>query len=384
MKRILIVCNSLEFLVSHRFEFVKNISTISETSILGGGHQSAQNKLGVLNVNISLSESASNRLSVVAAMFFFLQIKRNIKRSDADIIIPIGIKSCFFCSLFGFRAFGSKCIVPIFPGLGRIFSSNRFFIIRLASKFLFTLAMGNRNIYPIFQTFADYQSLFFFKARSRNKPLFVRGSGVNLKHYRNPSRLDIDDLRPIRVGFIGRLIEEKGILDFLALSQMMHESQNPSFEFIYAGGFGLNSSKRVISRVNEAECQGYAKWLGFVEKPENFFSTIDILVYPARYGDGIPKVLLEACAAGCYAIAYRSPGVEVAIAQYRTGFILDEFTQEALEREIKSFARLTKNERIRIALNCAKRAEALFSETAVVSKLIRYIRKIDQVRRESC
>lgn len=383
MIRILIVCNSLEFLISHRLEFVKKISTICEVSVLGDGSRLAGDKLKSHGIKIFYSDSARNYSSIITSGIFFNEIKTKVRDLEVETIIPIGIKSCVFCSLFGLSILGSKKIIAIFPGLGRIFSSRRFFIARFLLRFFFTVTLGQRNLFSVFQTFSDYRSLILCKTKSHNKPLFVRGSGINLEHFRSQSRSRSMNRKTIKIGYIGRFIEEKGILDFLALSEKLSKSSEQSFEFLFAGKLTSQSSKRVIARVNEVESNGTAEWLGFINNPQDFFGKIDVLVYPATYGDGVPKVLLEACAAGCYAVAYRSPGVEVAISNHRTGLILDEFSVRALEKGIRLFASLSGDERAAIVRNCLGRAEALFSEADVIDKLIRYIRSTERVERDS-
>ena len=81
---------------------------------------------------------------------------------------------------------------------------------------------------------------------------------------------------------------------------------------------------------------GVVEWLGRVHDMPAVLSSAAVIVYPSYYGEGVPRVTIEACAAGRPVITTDHAGCREAVPNGENGFlvpILDvDATAEAMER----------------------------------------------------
>ena len=82
------------------------------------------------------------------------------------------------------------------------------------------------------------------------------------------------------------------------------------------------------------------EWLGRVEDMPALLQKAAIIVYPSYYGEGIPRVLLEACAAGRPIITTDHPGCREAVSHDYNGMLVPikdvNATMMAIERLLGS------------------------------------------------
>src|SRR2546427_6521693 len=65
----------------------------------------------------------------------------------------------------------------------------------------------------------------------------------------------------------------------------------------------------------------------------------DIVCWPTRYGEGIPRILIEAAATGLASIASGHPGCRAIIVESETGEILDGRSDTDMIRELSTAVR---------------------------------------------
>ena len=85
---------------------------------------------------------------------------------------------------------------------------------------------------------------------------------------------------------------------------------------------------------------GHVEWLGRVEDMPALLSQAAIIVYPSYYGEGIPRVLLEACAAGRPIVTTDHPGCREAVTHDLNGLLVPikdvNATMMAIEKLLNS------------------------------------------------
>jgi glycosyltransferase involved in cell wall biosynthesis len=108
--------------------------------------------------------------------------------------------------------------------------------------------------------------------------------------------LGIDSDAPV-IGFVGRLVEEKGILDLLQAAKAVVEAI-PTAQFLIIGPY--DEEKPDALRPEVAERYGVAANCHFVgmrnDMPE-LYALMDVLVLPS-YREGFPRAPMEASAMG--------------------------------------------------------------------------------------
>jgi glycosyltransferase involved in cell wall biosynthesis len=138
-------------------------------------------------------------------------------------------------------------------------------------------------------------------------------SGVDVSQYRPIARRRG---LPLRIGFSGRLAEEKAPLAFVDLARLL---PTPQFRFLMTGAGPLEEAVR---RRAAGLSEDSFTFLGVVNDIRAHLASLDILVLPSTL-DGRPVVVLEALALGVPVIASRVGGLPALVRDGETGFLVE-------------------------------------------------------------
>jgi glycosyltransferase involved in cell wall biosynthesis len=155
----------------------------------------------------------------------------------------------------------------------------------------------------------DRAALIAMGIRDANIAL-IPGSGIDTAHFKPLPEPD----GPITLGFVGRLLEDKGIRTLLAAHRLLRD-KGLDIRLLIAGT--PDPANPTSLPLSEAQAWGEADgilWLGHVQDVSRVWAQAHIAVLPSRR-EGLPKSLLEAAACGRPMVASDVPGCrEVAIA----------------------------------------------------------------------
>jgi len=225
-------------------------------------------------------------------------------------------------------------IIRTINGLGRLFSlcdeNISYFLMRKLYTSIISLTKKN-FIFSIFQNKYD---LSFYRKKNLVVPgteVIIPSSGVNLEFFDpnkafKPQFLNSKDNRTKGViSFIGRLLIEKGIQEFLDIAEMLKYK----FNFLIAGGLDEKLPISIKNRLFFLSRKGIVKYLGDIKKEDvrNVLHVSDVLLFLSRYGEGTPRVVLESLAMGTPVICYDIPQMQSIIINRKTGFIVNNSDQ---------------------------------------------------------
>lgn len=167
------------------------------------------------------------------------------------------------------------------------------------------------------------------------------------------------------VGFLGRLSQEKGIINFVEAIPLIVEQHN-DIEFSIAGGGTLLSEVRTIIEKYGNTKVSIHEWIPHDEAPA-YLNGLRLLVVPSYVGvDDLPSVMLEAMACGTPVLATPIAGIVDVIKDGETGFILDNNSPESIARNvIRVLGSLNLSE---VAKNGHSLIEQEYSYTAAVER----------------
>ncbi len=163
--------------------------------------------------------------------------------------------------------------------------------------------------------------------------------GPKVRRIRNA--VDIDAFDAIHRGrvaaprdtvlFVGRLAKEKGLFDLIeAVGLLANEHRG---ELVVVGeGPGDEAARALAQRLGVADRVRFA---GFQEDVRPFLARAAMLALPS-YSEGIPRVVMEAFAAGVPVVGSRIPGLEELIEPGRTGLLVPVGDVAGLARAIRS------------------------------------------------
>ncbi|MBI2843634.1 MAG: glycosyltransferase family 4 protein [Armatimonadetes bacterium] len=138
------------------------------------------------------------------------------------------------------------------------------------------------------------------------------------------------------IGFVGRLVRDKGIAELAAAWKILRE-RHPSLHLLLAGEFEggdpvPRNAKDVLSRDRRVHLVGRVER----EQMPGFYTAMDTLVLPT-YREGFPTVLAEAAAMRLPVVATQAPGCRDAVWDGATGTLVPVRDAEALANAIERY-----------------------------------------------
>lgn len=241
------------------------------------------------------------------------------------------------------RLAGVKCVVNAVTGLGYMFTSTtlRARVLRVAFATLGRMALRHPNGIFIFQNPDDarvFERLHLARAKDTR---LVRGSGVDPARYVNAPEPE----GPPRILFASRMLWGKGIREFVEAARAFRGS---GARFILAGEPDPgNPESAQQSDLKRWQADGLIEWLGYRQDMPSVFTNSHIVVLPSRYGEGVPKALIEAAACGRPLVATDIPGCREILIDGHNGLLVPPGDVPALCRAI---TRLLENPSLRVEM----------------------------------
>ncbi len=214
------------------------------------------------------------------------------KTLQPDIIHHVSIKPVIYGGIAA-RIARVPAVVSAMSGLGRVFSDStlKATMLQQVVRPLFKIALGHPNTAMIFQNPDDQKTFVQMGLIQSANTTLIRGSGVDMAVFKPTPEADG---KPI-VLFAGRLMWKKGIGDFVAAARQLHDQAR----FVVVGYAESSSPDAVpLTRIQTWADEGVIEWWGKRDDMPAVFAQSHIVCLPSSYGEGVPKVLIEAAASG--------------------------------------------------------------------------------------
>jgi glycosyltransferase involved in cell wall biosynthesis len=136
-----------------------------------------------------------------------------------------------------------------------------------------------------------------------------------------------DRTGPCQFGFLGVISARKGLRELFQMIEQLSLNGEERWE-LHMGGDAQDAGGEKLLLELRARYQAQSwwsrvHWHGWVELPQDFLRTLDLLVVPSPDFDPFPTVLLEAGQAGVPALAARMGGAPEIIVDGRTGWLFE-------------------------------------------------------------
>lgn len=138
--------------------------------------------------------------------------------------------------------------------------------------------------------------------------------------------------REYLVGYVGRLSEEKGVLNFVnAIPEIMKKRDD--LEFLIGGDGQLRDE--IEKYVNKENLNDKIKLLGWIphDKLTDYLNELKLLILPS-YTEGLPNIMLEAMACGTPVLATPVGAIPEIIKDGETGFIMENNSPECIAKNV--------------------------------------------------
>lgn len=240
--------------------------------------------------------------------------RREFSRLRPDMVINFGIKPVVYGGLAA-----RWCGIPaaaVITGLGSAFIKGGW-LSRLASGLYLIGLSGARQAF-----FLNRQDRDFFVKKHlvpAGKTRILPGEGVDVSYFSYvapPAGRD----RGRRFLFVGRLLRDKGIFEYVRAAGMVREKY-PDTRFQVLGTIDPHNP----SSITEPElaswiAAGDIEYLGRIDDVRPSMAEADCVVLPS-YREGLPRALLEAAAVGRPLLATDVPGCRDIVVEGENGWL---------------------------------------------------------------
>jgi len=371
-EKLLFIVNVPEFFISHRLPLaIAARETGSEVHVATGPGSACQKirDLDFPHHTIPLSRSGRNPFSELLSLWSIFSIMRTVKPSLVHLVT---IKPVLYGGLMA-RLARVPAVVAAISGLGTVFvmrKPGRSWL-RKSIELLYRIALGHPNIRIIFQNPSDRSVLIDAKAVRKEQTVLIRGSGVPLSVYSFfPEPEDV----PV-ITFAARLLKDKGVVEFVEAARILL-ARNINATFWLIGSPDPDNPTSVTEdQVAEWGRQGIVVPMGFRTDIADLFARSNLVVFPSYYGEGLPKVLIEAAACGRAVITTDHPGCRDAIEPGQTGLLVPVRDSTALADAVQSLIE-DPGRRMQMGLAGRALAEREFAIETVVDAHLRIYREL--------
>lgn len=247
---------------------------------------------------------------------------RLLYRVNPNIVHAVTTKPNLICGIIA-KWFTKTQVILAISGFGKAIERDtplknlRFTII----KYVYSRILRAKNVRVIVQNGRDKQEIYRLYPPSLERIFQIPGSGVNFDQFKFTCRSFNR-----RVLFASRLLFTKGIGTYLEAAEKWKDNSTDvsNLEFCVAGKFDKSNSDCIdASLIFKSQEKGIINFLGEITDMASLLKTVDILVLPTFYGEGLPKIICEAAACGVVCLASPIPGCAEAIIDAETGYFID-------------------------------------------------------------
>ncbi|AXY68625.1 glycosyltransferase family 4 protein [Thermosynechococcus sichuanensis E542] len=330
---LILLCNNAKMLINFRSDLILDLihagtkvyclaPDYTETEIL------KLSEMGAICHHFYLVRNSTNPWQEIKSFFSIITI---IKQINADSLLAITSKPI----IWGLLAAASIRVpyrFALFTGLGYAFTPTNSLkqkILKGILGFLYRLSLPVATK-VIFQNSDDASEIINICKLPSKKATIIKGTGVSLKEWTYlPPHVE-----PITFTFVGRLLKEKGVLEFLQAAKEIR-SQYPSIRFWLLGQFDTNPGSLPEAQIKKIIELGIVEWFGFANVKEYLGST-SVFVLPS-YREGVPRSTQEAMAMGRPVITTDVPGCRETVIGGYNGYLIPPRDVDALITAMHKF-----------------------------------------------
>lgn len=318
MKKLLFIVNNDHFFLSHRLPIALEAKNQGYEVHLAAKVTNKRNALEERGLIIHDIDLDRRKIGITLLREFFI-ILSIIKKINPDIVHLVTIKPVLLGGIAA-RLTNISAVVTAISGLGYMYS-NKGFISKIKRKILsvfYYCSLNHKNQVVIFQNIDDKSRLGSVNRSIYTKSILIPGSGVDLSLY---TVKNFNKHTPV-VMFASRLLASKGVREFVNVAKIINKKESIA-RFVLVGSIDLSNPESITQKeIDLWRDEGNVEIWGHRNNMHEVIPLANIVVLPSYYGEGLPKVLIEAAACGRAVITTDHPGCRDAIINGSTGVLV--------------------------------------------------------------
>ena len=258
--------------------------------------------------------------------------------------------------------------LAVTTGLGHLFLEHNY--ATSIAKFLYRQAL-HHTAQVWFLNNDDIEIFVRERIAPRAKTHLLPSEGINTAHFDRvlPYRKTV----PFKLLFLGRLIWDKGIGEFVAAARRLRTT-HPHLTFQVLGFLEVQNPNAVSTQaMNEWVREGIIEYLGVTADVRPELEAAQCVVLPSYYREGISRVLLEAAAMQVPIITTDNVGCREVVTHAHNGFLCRPHDANDLVDKIVKMQAMTERELLAMGENGRAKVEREFGEASVVRHYLTFL-----------
>jgi glycosyltransferase involved in cell wall biosynthesis len=284
----------------------------------------------------------------------WISLLRLYRRLRPSLVHHVCLKPTLYGGIAA-RIAGVPAAVDTLTGLGHLFTTHtvktcflRSIVVAGGLRFSF----GHQNHRVIFQNPNDRDCLLATSKMPGDRAVLIKGSGVNLSLFTPEPEPD----GPPLVLMASRLLWAKGVGEFVTAARALRASGIRA-RFVLLGEPDPGHPSAVpVHTLEHWRDAGDVECPGWQHDMPALMAQSHIVCLPSYYGEGVPRILIEAAASGRPIVATDTPGCREVVRHGQNGLLVPPGDAEALARAI---AQLIENAQLRADMGTRGREIAI-------------------------
>lgn len=312
--------------------------------------------------DIQIDRRGKNPFKDLKLIFRYIQL---LRKEKPDYVLTYGTKPNIYGGLVC-RMLHISCLENI-NGLGSGIAKGKGLMEKMIQRLIKSASKRAKCVF--FQNASDRAYCLKNRIVTGYNRL-IPGSGVNLSFF---GVLPFPGESPVVFTFIARIMQEKGIDEFLAAAKNLRETLGNAVEFCVLGF----CEEAYESRLKEYEDKGYIRYFGMQKDVRPFIEKSHCIVMPSYYGEGMSNSLLESAASGRAIVTTGLPGCAEIVDDGVTGFVVEPKNADSLIRVLNRFLSMNNEDRRAMGLAGRQKMEREFDRNIVVNAYLEELKETE-------
>ncbi len=295
-----------------------------------------------------------------------------------DIVHHISLKHVLYGSIAA-RVTGVPVVVNAFTGLGSLFTTQttKAKLLRAVIKKMLKWSLAHPSSLATFENDSDREDLVTAGVIRHGRTVVIRGVGINVSDFVPQVEPDGDSI----VLLATRMLWDKGVGDFVQAAKLIKD-RCAGIRCILVGALDPESPSAIDAmQLKSWEREGLVEWWGHRNDIKEVYRQAHVVVLPTYYGEGLPRVLLEAAASARPLVATRTRGCTDIVRDGENGLLVPIKDSTSLASAI---LRLIQDKPLRKAMGARGREIVVqqFSSEQIVKETLSVYHQLEEKSRK--